>query len=556
VPAWLLLATLVATLMVPHALPAGAGDILNSLSRTPPCDWSYAQHIGLPPPTGYLTVLPEADAGLSRITCFLDNWCFSMGYPFVFHHPQLLYGSLGMSNYVCTRPGTFTFDADMFLDGAAGIRVPVAPNPWVGWANAQLKITLRLIVNDVSLAPLPPLQVGVRDTVLYERWAEFTTDPPAMVMWNFQPIHLDLAGLSLSNGSNGGPYYEGIVQVLVESLITGWGSNGGGYVFSAVGGGAGNWWGTPFNASGLFVTRMTMSDQNPDLAPPTTWQVPPAFPPGTEFCGASFPVGLGAADVAGGFGMGATYFRLLDGPVQQYSYGNAIQLGPADTLWYWSVDRVGNEEAPHHKLWYDVTVPPATPPLMQIPDGSTGVQHPIDLLWDTVPDADLYRVQVDDDPGFGSPHRDRQDTSTTLRLADCQPSTTYYWRVSAHEPVCGQWSAWSGPWWFTTDVVVGVPGEPSGLPARIALARATPNPFRAATTLRLDLPAAAVVSVEVYSPDGRRVRTLTGGALAAGSHALPWDGRDDVGRAVPPGLYFCRAQVGGWQATQRLVRLR
>jgi flagellar hook assembly protein FlgD len=38
---------------------------------------------------------------------------------------------------------------------------------------------------------------------------------------------------------------------------------------------------------------------------------------------------------------------------------------------------------------------------------------------------------------------------------------------------------------------------------------------------------------------------LANGSYAAGLHELNWDGRDDDGRSVGPGIYYVRAIVPG-----------
>jgi hypothetical protein len=35
-----------------------------------------------------------------------------------------------------------------------------------------------------------------------------------------------------------------------------------------------------------------------------------------------------------------------------------------------------------------------------------------------------------------------------------------------------------------------------------------------------------------------------------------WDGRDESGRAVAPGVYFVRYRAEGFVATERLIRMR
>lgn len=48
------------------------------------------------------------------------------------------------------------------------------------------------------------------------------------------------------------------------------------------------------------------------------------------------------------------------------------------------------------------------------------------------------------------------------------------------------------------------------------------------------------VRVGIYDLGGRRVRQLVAEQRAAGAYADTWDGRDDGGNTVPPGLYLCR----------------
>jgi cytochrome c peroxidase len=84
---------------------------------------------------------------------------------------------------------------------------------------------------------------------------------------------------------------------------------------------------------------------------------------------------------------------------------------------------------------------------------------------------------------------------------------------------------------------------------------AFPNPFRAATELRLPAPARGAVSVSVYDPSGRRVRTLTPGRDASEAVAWIWDGRTDAGVPVPAGVYFLQLQADGNRTIQKVLRL-
>lgn len=90
----------------------------------------------------------------------------------------------------------------------------------------------------------------------------------------------------------------------------------------------------------------------------------------------------------------------------------------------------------------------------------------------------------------------------------------------------------------------------------LALGPGRPNPFSASTSFALALPAPADAAVSVYDVAGRRMRTLHEGSLPAGEHQLTWDGRDEFGAPVASGIYFCRASVGTWRETRKLVVLR
>lgn len=61
------------------------------------------------------------------------------------------------------------------------------------------------------------------------------------------------------------------------------------------------------------------------------------------------------------------------------------------------------------------------------------------------------------------------------------------------------------------------------------------------------------LSIHVFSLAGRRIRTLVNEPLQPGYYDLAWDGLDDAGRAVAPGVYFAALTVGGHRIVQRLI---
>jgi spore coat protein A len=92
-------------------------------------------------------------------------------------------------------------------------------------------------------------------------------------------------------------------------------------------------------------------------------------------------------------------------------------------------------------------------------------------------------------------------------------------------------------------------------PIPMSLSPGRPNPFIAGTTLAYGLPRAADVQVVACDVAGRIVRRFALGRQEAGPHVVRWDGRDDAGRALGPGVYLVRLQVeGAWQV-EKVVRV-
>ena len=83
-----------------------------------------------------------------------------------------------------------------------------------------------------------------------------------------------------------------------------------------------------------------------------------------------------------------------------------------------------------------------------------------------------------------------------------------------------------------------------------------PNPFNPTTVIRYDLAASGSVSLAIYDPAGRKVRTLVRETLTAGPRETTWDGRDDAGDPVASGVYFYRLEADGARQSRKLVIIR
>jgi len=95
----------------------------------------------------------------------------------------------------------------------------------------------------------------------------------------------------------------------------------------------------------------------------------------------------------------------------------------------------------------------------------------------------------------------------------------------------------------------------SGAPRVLRLAQARPTPFRTGTLIPFSLPSEDEVALKLYSVDGRLVRTLASGRVDAGLHEIAWDGTNDAGHRVAPGVYFYSLKVGERELTRKLVMI-
>ena len=159
-------------------------------------------------------------------------------------------------------------------------------------------------------------------------------------------------------------------------------------------------------------------------------------------------------------------------------------------------------------------------------------------------------------PGFGTAMTGAFGT-TTVDVSATISTTTFLtgsrklW-VRARD-AAGNWGAWSALSLLVNGTDPVAVGE---LPAAAYLAQSAPNPFEAGTTISFGLARAGDVSLDIFDTQGRLVRRLKHGALAAGNHIAAWDGADDSGAGVPPGVYSCRLVTPARSFERRIVRVR
>ncbi len=121
------------------------------------------------------------------------------------------------------------------------------------------------------------------------------------------------------------------------------------------------------------------------------------------------------------------------------------------------------------------------------------------------------------------------------------------------------------------DSTTSVPWHDSEKPEKITLLQNFPNPFNPVTRIQyvvVERGKAAVggqwtadiftlpTTLIIYNLLGQRVKTLVDEPQKSGEYEVVWDGKDDEGKDVASGIYFCKLTTGSYQKTRKMVLLR
>jgi hypothetical protein len=89
-------------------------------------------------------------------------------------------------------------------------------------------------------------------------------------------------------------------------------------------------------------------------------------------------------------------------------------------------------------------------------------------------------------------------------------------------------------------IVIGSNGGAIDAAMATGLWSAAPNPFQHSSTLAFSIAKAGPVNLSILSVDGRRVKTLFAGTREAGAYRMTWNGTDENGNRVRPGVFYVR----------------
>ena len=184
---------------------------------------------------------------------------------------------------------------------------------------------------------------------------------------------------------------------------------------------------------------------------------------------------------------------------------------------------------------------------LYIPEG-------LEITWEpnTEPDLDMYVIHRGTTSDF-------VPDSGNLIYSECDETyfdsgwrwDSGYWYKVAAVDVHGNVSEYVllGPSDVTDD-------ETPDTPVASYLSQNYPNPFNPMTTVRFGLKARSAVSLRIFDPAGRLVRTLVDEPRDAGHYTEEWDGRDNSSRTVASGVYFYKLEADVFKETKKMILLR
>ena len=94
------------------------------------------------------------------------------------------------------------------------------------------------------------------------------------------------------------------------------------------------------------------------------------------------------------------------------------------------------------------------------------------------------------------------------------------------------------------------------VPAQIRLHENYPNPFNATTNISFDIHKSANVTLNIYSIEGRLVKSLFKGYVPAGNHRFVWTGNDNLNQPVSTGIYLYRLVSDNEIYTNKMVLVK
>lgn len=173
----------------------------------------------------------------------------------------------------------------------------------------------------------------------------------------------------------------------------------------------------------------------------------------------------------------------------------------------------------------------------------------VELSWVAMPDLDIssFEVHRATTPRMEESRKlaalEADVSEQTYRDETVLPGETYYYWIGVVDILGGL--SHFGPF------SISFAGSEESL-----LLGSYPNPVKDQTTIRFYVPGPGDVTLGIYDPTGRLVRTLVHAAHRGGSQSVVWDGTNQSGVPVTGGVYFYRLMRHEGAQTRRMILVR
>ncbi|MBL7067654.1 MAG: T9SS type A sorting domain-containing protein [Candidatus Marinimicrobia bacterium] len=159
---------------------------------------------------------------------------------------------------------------------------------------------------------------------------------------------------------------------------------------------------------------------------------------------------------------------------------------------------------------------------------------------------------------------DQRDSTTDWRLYEAVHQAS---DLATGISVRARFNNWvTGTAWFDDFSVVKMAVAPTAIepedekttrvPEKFTLLQNYPNPFNPETTIEYALPNQSKVTLTVFNILGQQVRTLTNTVQEAGNYSVVWNASDDLGKAVPTGMYLYVLRTNDQRMTRKMLLIR
>ena len=106
------------------------------------------------------------------------------------------------------------------------------------------------------------------------------------------------------------------------------------------------------------------------------------------------------------------------------------------------------------------------------------------------------------------------------------------------------WESWRTGhyqiWVSNIDIPEGINEHGSDRPSSL---KNYPNPFTRSTTIDYEITNRGSSEIAIFNRMGQQIRILKDGFDIPGKHSLVWDGNDENGNHVKPGIYICSMKI-------------